>query len=114
MTRDMPLRHTINTLYPHPPVPVHRAMILSALLVLAQTQVPARVLAQTQVPARVLTCVPVQVQVAVQAVLVLVQEQGQGQEQVAVTVTATAPTTCWQLLTTPNNHQTTSFLVATS
>jgi len=112
VTRDMPLRHTINTLYPHPPVPVHRAMILSALLVLAQTQVPARVLAQTQVPARVLTCVLVQVQVAVQAVLV--QEQGQGQEQVAVTVTATAPTTWWQLLTTPNNHQTTSFLVATS
>ena len=112
MTRDMPLRHTINTLYPHPPVPVHRAMILSALLVLAPTQVPARALAQTQVPARVLTCVLVQVQVAVQAVLV--QEQEQGQEQVAVTVTATAPTTCWQLLTTPNNHQTTSFLVATS
>lgn len=112
MTRDMPLRHTINTLYPHPPVPVHRAMILSALLVLAPTQVPARALAQTQVPARVLTCVLVQVQVAVQAVLV--QEQGQGQEQVAVTVTATAPTTWWQLLTTPTNHQTTSFLVATS
>ena len=112
MTRDMPLRHTINTLYPHPPVPVHRAMILSALLVLAQTQVPARVLAQTQVPARVLTCVLVQVQVAVQAVLV--QEQEQGQEQVAATVTATAPTPWWQLLTTPNNHQTTSFLVATS
>ena len=112
MTRDMPLRHTINTLYPHPPVPVHRAMILSALLVLAPTQVPARALAQTQVPARVLTCVPVQVQVAVQAVLV--QEQEQGQEQVAVTVTATAPTPWWQLLTTPNNHQTTSFLVATS
>ena len=112
MTRDMPLRHTINTLYPHPPVPVHRAMILSALLVLAPTQVPARALAQTQVPARVLTCVLVQVQVAVQAVLV--QEQEQGQEQVAVTVTATAPTPWWQLLTTPNNHQTTSFLVATS